>query len=118
MKIGFNLIVVGSRGNSYVSIFKAMVVVFARLYKRGSYLFNYLIYCLVLFQKLILRVGYVEGEWLSYIDKSTFLCYTSKEVSERLQIGRGCLVVRVRPKLKTNTLIKQFLKSHVSGFSY
>ena len=37
------------------------------------------------------------------LDKSTLLCYTNLEVSERLQIGQGYLVVLVRPKLKTNT---------------
>lgn len=31
------------------------------------------------------------------------LIYTNKEVSEILQIGQGCLVVQVRPRLKTNT---------------
>ena len=32
-----------------------------------------------------------------------FLCYSNKEVSERLQFGQGCLVVQVRSKLKTNS---------------
>ena len=40
---------------------------------------------------------------LFFVDKSTLLCYTNLEVSERLQFGQGCLVVRVRPKKKTNS---------------
>ena len=40
---------------------------------------------------------------LFFVDKSTLLCYTNLEVSERLQFGQGCLVVQVRPKKKTNS---------------
>lgn len=32
-----------------------------------------------------------------------FLCYSNKEVSERLQFGQGCLVVIARSKKKTNS---------------
>lgn len=40
---------------------------------------------------------------LFFVDKSTLLCYTNLEVSERLQFGQGYLVVQVRLKLKTNS---------------
>lgn len=40
---------------------------------------------------------------LFFVDKSTLLCYTNLEVSERLQFGQGYLVVQVRSKLKMNS---------------
>ena len=49
------------------------------------------------------------------LDKSTFVCYTNKEVSERLQFGQGCLVVLARPKRK-RTHYLTVSESHVSGF--
>lgn len=42
---------------------------------------------------------------LFFVDKSTLLCYTNLEVSERLQFGQGYLVVQVRSKLKMNSQV-------------